>query len=64
MSETLASILTAVLGLTGTLTGSFLAHRKSTALLTYRMEQLEKKVDKHNNLVERVYRLESALNTK
>ena len=64
MSETLASILTAVLALTGTLAGSFLAHRKSTALLTYRMEQLEKKVDKHNNLVERVYRLESALNAK
>ena len=64
MSETLASILTAVLALTGTLTGSFLAHRKSTALLTYRMEQLEKKVDKHNNLVERVYRLESALNAR
>lgn len=64
MSETLASILTAVLALTGTLIGSFLAHRKSTALLTYRMEQLEKKVDKHNNLVERVYRLESALNAK
>ncbi|MBO2516063.1 MAG: hypothetical protein CW338_02130 [Clostridiales bacterium] len=64
VSETLASILTAVLALAGTLCGSFLAHRKSTALLTYRLEQLEKKVDKHNNLVERVYRLESAVEEK
>lgn len=28
------------------------------SLVAYRIEQLEKKVDKHNNLVERTYRLE------
>ncbi len=31
---------------------------KTTALISYRLEELEKKVDKHNNLVERTYRLE------
>ena len=31
---------------------------KTNALISYRLEQLEKKVDKHNNLVERTYRLE------
>lgn len=31
---------------------------KRDALQAYRIEQLEKKVDKHNNLVERTYRLE------
>lgn len=31
---------------------------KTNALISYRMEQLEKKVDKHNNLVERMYKVE------
>ena len=34
-------------------------NRKSAALISYRMEQLEKKVEKHNNVIERVYRLEA-----
>lgn len=61
MNETLASVITALFSLAGTLCGSFLAHRKSITLLSYRLDQLEKKVDKHNNLVERVYRLESRM---
>ena len=52
------AILVAVLGLVGTLAGSYLANRKSTALIAYRLEQLEQKVSKHNNLVERTYALE------
>lgn len=31
---------------------------KTRALLEYRLQQLEKKVDKHNNLIERTYKLE------
>lgn len=53
------SIIVAILALIGTLAGSFLAHRKTTALIGYRLEQLEKKVDLHNNAVERIYELES-----
>lgn len=34
-------------------------HDKSMALIEYRLQQLETKVDKHNNLVERVYALEA-----
>ena len=33
-------------------------HRKTVAILEYRLGQLEEKVDKHNNLVERTYELE------
>ena len=33
-------------------------HRKTVAILEYRLGELEKKVDKHNNLVERTYELE------
>lgn len=51
-------ILIAILSLVGTLSGSFLAQRKSTALIAYRLEQLENKVNKHNSVVERTYILE------
>ena len=53
------SIIVAVLSLMGTLTGTYMANRKSSALIAYRLEQLEKKVDLHNNAIERVYELES-----
>ena len=52
------AIIVAALGLVGTLVGSYLANRKSTALIAYRLEQLEQKVSKHNKLVERTYALE------
>ncbi len=31
---------------------------KTTALITYRLEELEKKVGKHNEVIERTYKLE------
>ena len=55
MSET---IIVALIAFAGTLSGSFLAQRKSTALIAYRLEQLEIKVGRHNNLIERTYNLE------
>ena len=51
-------VLIAILSLVGTMSGSFLAQRKSTALIAYRLEQLENKVNKHNSVVERTYKLE------
>ena len=54
------AIIVALLGLAGTLAGSYLANRKSTALIVYRLEQLEQKVAKHNGLVERTYHLEES----
>lgn len=38
---------------------SLVQNRKQSALVQYRLEELEKKVDKHNNLVERTYKLET-----
>lgn len=52
------SIIVAALALAGTLAGSYFANRRSTALIAYRLEALEKRVQAHNNLVERTYRLE------
>ncbi len=55
MSETiLVALVTGGLALAGT----FLSNRKSAALIAYRLEQLEKKVNLHNQVIERTYRLE------
>lgn len=54
------TIFVAALSLIGTLAGSFWSNSKSQALIAYRLEQLEDKVNKHNNLVERMYKVEEA----
>lgn len=51
------SIVVAILSLIGTLAGSF----GGTQLIKYRIEQLEKKVEKHNSVVERTYLLEEKM---
>jgi hypothetical protein len=59
MTETgIAAIAVAAISLVGNLVGSFLAHKKSTAIIVYRIDELEKKVQKHNNLIERTFQLE------
>ena len=40
------------------LIGVYFANRKSSAMIAYRLEQLEKIVDKHNKVVERTFILE------
>lgn len=54
----LADIVIGVLALIGMLGGAYLANKKTTALVVYRLEQLEKKVDKHNQVIERTFSLE------
>lgn len=49
-----ASALTAVLSFLGV----YFSNRKQTVLMAYRLEQLERKVDKHNQVIERTYKLE------
>ena len=49
-----AAAITAILGFLGT----YMSNRKQTVLIAYRIEELEKKVNKHNNLIERVYKIE------
>ena len=57
----MASIAVAILSLLGTLGGAYLANRKSTALIAYRLEKLEEKVNRHNSVIERTYRLEGRM---
>lgn len=55
MTET---IIVAILSLLGTLGGTFGGILTANKLTLYRLEQLEKKVEKHNNVIERVFNLE------
>ena len=56
MSDT---VIVAFLSLIGTLGGTLGGILVSNKLTTYRIEQLEKKVQAHNNLVDRTYKLET-----
>lgn len=51
-------IAVAVIAFLGTLAGSYFSQRKTTALIVYRLDELEKKMNKHNSLVEKVYCIE------
>lgn len=52
------AVFVAVLSLIGTLGGTFGGIITANKLTNYRIEQLEKKVEKHNKVIERVYNLE------
>lgn len=52
------TVIVALLSLGGTIFGSFGGIITSSKLTNYRIEQLEKKVDKHNNFAQRVPVLE------
>lgn len=56
-----SAIVVAVISGICTLLGSGLGVIASGKLTSYRIEQLEKRVDKHNHLVERMYGLEDRL---
>ncbi len=53
-----SDILVALLGLSGSAIGSLLGIVTNSRLTNYRIRQLEDKVSKHNNLIERTYQLE------
>lgn len=58
MDQVVISIISAVITGLFSLWGVYAANRKSQVLIAYRMEELEKKVSKHNQIVERTYKLE------
>ena len=55
------TLTVAGMSLVGTLAGTFGGILVSNKLTTYRIEQLERKVSAHNNLVERTYKLEGQM---
>ena len=58
MSDT---VIVALLAMVGTICGSALGVIASYKLVTWWLEQLEKKVNKHNNIIERTYVLEGQM---
>lgn len=52
------TVIVALLGCVGTVIGSGLGVVASSKLTSYRLQQLEKKVDRHNTVIERTFRLE------
>lgn len=58
MSET---IIASLISLIGTMGGTFGGILVANKLTNYRIEQLEKKVEKHNSVVERTFKLEGEM---
>ena len=55
------AIMVALLGFAGTLIGSLFGVLAAQKLTQYRLSQLEDKVNKHNNLIERTFKLEGRM---
>ena len=62
METVLAAAISAAVALAVCLIQNHAQAEKTRALLDYRLGELEKKQDKHNNLIERTYQLEGRMN--
>ena len=51
-------IIIALISLFGTAIGTFGGIRTSNKLTNYKIDELTKKVEKHNKLIERMYKIE------
>lgn len=54
-------VIVSLIGLAGSAIGTLGGILVTNKMTNYRIEQLEKKVDKHNNLIERTYKVEERL---
>lgn len=52
------AVIVAIIGLLGSGLGAFAGVMTSAKLTQYRLQKLEEKVDKHNSVIERTYKLE------
>ncbi len=52
------TIISALVGLVGSGIGAFVGLVLNNKLVVYRLEQLEKRVQAHNNLIDRMYKVE------
>ena len=57
------TIIVAALAMAGPILGSWMGVRESNRMVNFRLDNLEKKVEKHNNVVERTAILERDLKT-
>lgn len=57
----LEAIITGAVAIVVCMLNNYFQNRKSTALIEYKIDELSKRVDKHNSLVERTYKLEESV---
>lgn len=58
----MAEIIVAVITVIGVIISNYFSNNSTRKLILYRIDQLEHKVNKHNNLIDRVYKLENREN--
>lgn len=58
-----ATVIVGILAFVGTLVGAYCSNNKTVALVTYRLQALEKKVEQHNKVVERMLIAENEIKT-
>lgn len=56
--ELIGYIVSGVVSLLVCLVNNYFTRKQTEALILYRIEQLEKSVSRHNNLIERMYKVE------
>ena len=56
-----STIIVALIGLAGSAIGAFAGVVASAKLTNFRLQQLEEKVNRHNNMIERIYGLEGRM---
>lgn len=56
-----STVIIALVSFAGTVVGTIGGIVATNKLVTYRLEQLEKKVDLHNNAVERLFKVEGQM---
>ncbi|MGN0527403.1 MAG: hypothetical protein ACI4IF_08195 [Acutalibacteraceae bacterium] len=61
MNENVTTIIVALISGVFSLIGYIYGNKKSQSKTLYRIDQLEKKQDKHNSLIERMYKAESSV---
>ena len=58
----MVEIIVAVITVIGVIISNYFSNNSTRKLILYRIDQLEYKVNKHNNLIDRVYKLEDREN--
>ena len=58
METIISSIITGVVAIATCLITQGMANRKTTALIEFRLTELQKQVEKHNSIIERTFQLE------
>lgn len=61
METVIAAIISGVVTLVVCMVNNHAQQEKTRALLEYKLDELTKRVDKHNNVIERTFKLEGAM---